>query len=348
MRWHVPLQHRPWPSAVARTDRRREPLPADVGRTAPVPRDLAERVEARAPAVGRHARGVYALAADHDDAPAAVRAGAQRGERIVTEQVGPREPVGRQPRRQRTDVARRIRAREAIDADIGTITATQAARRVCLIDPCNQPLHPGIDADLLVGRRGATDRGQQAAIPVDQGDVGLRVPAVDGQDQRHDNASSRTNSPPRGAHTFDEGRQREAGGRGPRVQEDHRTVAVGQRCVRGFARDASTRRHAPPVEPVHVPAGLAIAEPRQRAEYAGVVGPGPERTAEPRPRILAGRSPDRPFRGAHVRRDALGAQQRHAGVIVGVIAHEMPAVGDRAGETRVRLRPASLHEERRA
>ena len=141
--------------------------------------------------------------------------------------------------------------------------------------------------------------------------------------------------------------KREARRGRPRMEQDDGPVSVGHRRVHCVARDATTRCRAPPVEPVHVPACLAIAESLEGAEDTRIVRPGSERTAEPRPRVLAGRSLDRPLRGADVGGDAPRAQQRHAGVIVRVVAHEVSALGDRAGEARVRLRPASLDEEGR-
>src|SRR5439155_3216940 len=58
---------------------------ADVVAAAPVPCEVAEGREAHMLSVGRHADAIHAGAAGHCDAPAALRAGTQDGERVVSD-----------------------------------------------------------------------------------------------------------------------------------------------------------------------------------------------------------------------------------------------------------------------
>ena len=49
-------------------------------------------------------------------------------------------------------------------------------------DQPGHPLDPRLEADLLVRRRRSAQRGQQPSVAIDEGQVGLRIPAVDGKD----------------------------------------------------------------------------------------------------------------------------------------------------------------------
>ena len=82
------LGPRPSSLRAARRDRRH----ADVIAAAPVACDLAERGEADLAAVGRDADAVDPGAADDGDAPAALGAGAQNGERVVADGTGSAQP----------------------------------------------------------------------------------------------------------------------------------------------------------------------------------------------------------------------------------------------------------------
>ena len=82
---HRALEPRARAAAVLAAHRRRQRGEADVVAAAPVAADRAERGEAHVAAVGADADAVDAGAAHHRDAPAALGAGAQDGERVVAD-----------------------------------------------------------------------------------------------------------------------------------------------------------------------------------------------------------------------------------------------------------------------
>ncbi len=90
-----------------------------------------------------------------------------------------------------------------------------------------------------------------------------------------------------------------------------------------------------------------IAETGQGADHPGIVFAGEERTAEPRPRIDPHDVAYRPLRVGHIRHEALVRQERQAGVIEGVAAHQVAVGDDPASGLGVRLDPAALEEEGR-
>ena len=73
-----------------------------------------------------------------------------------------------------------------------------------------------------------------------------------------------------------------------------------------------------------------------------------EREPEPWAGIDTSGGRDGALSRAHIGIKPRVRQQRHAGVVEGVIAHEVSELGQSAGEARVRLDPPALEEERRS
>ena len=78
-----------------------------------------------------------------------------------------------------------------------------------------------------------------------------------------------------------------------------------------------------------------------------IVGPRPERAAEPRSGVDAGGRDDRPLRRADVGAESRRGQKRHPGMVEGVVPDQMAAIPDRPRELRICLGPPSLDEEAR-
>ena len=91
---------------------------------------------------------------------------------------------------------------------------------------------------------------------------------------------------------------------------------------------------------------VAIAELLENPEDPIVARAGPERAAEPRPRIDPGDLADRPLRVAYVRGDPIVGEERQASVIEAVVADEMAVIHDAPGGLGMRLDPAALEEPR--
>ena len=134
-------------------------------------------------------------------------------------------------------------------------------------------------------------------------------------------------------------------------------VAVGQPCSRTTA--PSPWAIAPSTTARSMVAGTWPPSPRRRRASRRPGSRGPprgldprvvraraERAAEPRARVVAGRLEDRPARLGHVPQHARGGEQRHAGMVVGVVADEVAVRRDPACRRRVRLGPAALDEAR--
>ena len=111
-----------------------------------------------------------------------------------------RQRASREGRCQSPIVARRVRAGKAVDSLCRTVVGAEPRKGACGPHEAYQPVRPDLQAHLLVRDRAAADRGQQASIRRDQGDIGLGVAAVDTQDVRFGHtamsASTRTNSAP--------------------------------------------------------------------------------------------------------------------------------------------------------
>ena len=89
------LEARPRAAPVLAPGRSRDRGHADVVAATPVACDLAERGEAGLAAVGRDTDAVDPGAADDGDAPAALGAGAEHGERVVADEVRSRPATRR-------------------------------------------------------------------------------------------------------------------------------------------------------------------------------------------------------------------------------------------------------------
>jgi hypothetical protein len=162
-------------------------LLAEVPAAAPVAGEPPEREEPGGPPVRGQARAVDSGAAGNRYAPGRLawgrgEPGAQHGERVVGHGRGQRPAPAPQRRRELLLL-------------LGQVRAGQAARDV----PGDQPLgshprlrgrfgddlaeysHGAIDAVVFLVRAGPADRGKQRAVRGDKRDVGLAVPAVDGQ-----------------------------------------------------------------------------------------------------------------------------------------------------------------------
>ena len=360
----------PAPSAAPRPSRARTAAPSAAMPTSPPPPQSPEMSpsggQARRPPVGRDPRGVDPGAADHADPPAPLRAGPDRGERVVDDERVAGHARGGQGRGQASDIGRRVGAGQRVGPDVGRSvvgqpgTRPRLARRARPAVPC-----PAARPSLLVRGGRAADGGEQATVVGQQGDVGLGVAAVDGQDGHRRAAarahaqfgavgtvassSIRTNrAPPR----------RAAGRASPATR---RASGVGQACSRITVPSpwASVAADEVGLDRRRVAGRVPVLGGRRASRRGGspaavdrgldprIVGAGPERAAEPRPRIDARGGLDGRRRVRDVLGQSLVGQERHPGMVVRVVADEVAGVGDRAGHVRVCLGPAALDEERR-
>ena len=100
-----------------------------------------------------------------------------------------------------------------------------------------------------------------------------------------------------------------------------------------------------PFVELDVPADVAIPERGQAADEPRVIGAGTEREAQPRPWIDAACLTDGSLRLAKVLVESLGRQERHARVVEGMAADQVPVVGHPAHERGEGLGPSALDEE---
>ena len=96
----------------------------------------------------------------------------------ICRQAAPAERRG-QPSR----VRGRVRPGQPVHADLRRWRIGLETGRIAQVgDQPGHPLDPRLEADLLVRRRRSAQRREQPSIAVDEGEVGLRIPAVDGKD----------------------------------------------------------------------------------------------------------------------------------------------------------------------
>ena len=101
-----------------------------------------------------------------------------------------------------------------------------------------------------------------------------------------------------------------------------------------------------PLVRLDVPADVPVAKALERVDQIATVGSAAEWRAEPRPRIMTGDASDYLLRAAHIGGQAVTVQDGQPGVVEGVVADQMPGIGDRARQLRECLCPAPLDEER--
>ena len=173
------------PAAVLAARRGGDGREPDVVAAAPVAGDRAERGKPHLAAVPADADAVDAGAAGDGDAPAARRARAQHGERVVADDR-PRHPAAR--REGGGDLlllARVVDAGEQEDARLGERGCLRDARLPRgVVDQPGEHGQRALDADVVLRALRAPHEREQRAVDAQQREVGLRVPAVDGEHER--------------------------------------------------------------------------------------------------------------------------------------------------------------------
>jgi hypothetical protein len=91
---------------------------------------------------------------------------------------------------------------------------------------------------------------------------------------------------------------------------------------------------------------MAVAEPREPLHQVVSVSADAEGEAEPRARVDARRLADHPLGLADVLVEAIAAEERHAGVIEGVVSDQVPIGDDSPREIGKGLDPSALEEDR--
>ena len=179
-----------WPAAVLAAGRSGDRGEADgAGAVHAVAADRAERGEARLAAVRRDADAVHPGAAGHGDAPAALASRPQDGEGVVADDDlgGPAAPLGLGS--VGLLLVREVEPGEEEDGEVG--------RRADLRGERVDHVRARLDADVMrVAQRAAGEAEHRAVLP-HESRVGLRAPAVDGEDglQRTASATSRSSRP---------------------------------------------------------------------------------------------------------------------------------------------------------
>ena len=133
---------------------------------------LAKRGKTNGPAVGRDPRAVHAGAAHDCHPPLPIGAGAQDGEGVVAHDRPPRPLMAGKLGDDPAVVQRQVRARQAEDTNRG-----RGAFRDSL-DRAGQTIKGSVGAEAEVVAASAPDRSVDSTFHVDQGDIGLRRPAV--------------------------------------------------------------------------------------------------------------------------------------------------------------------------
>ena len=109
--------------------------------------------------------------------------GADRGEGVVDHEHVGRQAAAAERRGQPPRVGGRVRPGQPVHADLRRWrTGAETGRIAQVVDQPGHPLDPRFEADLLVRRRRSAQRSEQPSIAVDEGEIGLRIPAVDGKD----------------------------------------------------------------------------------------------------------------------------------------------------------------------
>ena len=186
VRRHELLERRSRPAPVLAARRRPHGCRADVLAAAPVAADVAERGKARLASVGREAEAVDAGAADDGDAPAAVGAGAEHGERVVRDldAVGPAALL-----RARLHVAH---LRGEVDAGEQQLGVRDGAFCAGFDHERLDAVERSFDAVLVRRAARAAHEREEAAFVIGEHEIGLRVAAVDGEQQRAHRTASAT------------------------------------------------------------------------------------------------------------------------------------------------------------
>src|SRR6188768_1488960 len=131
------------------------------------------------------------------------------------------------------------------------------------------------------------------------------------------------------------------------MEEQDRAISAGDGITGHPTRHATSAGARPPVEALHIPRHLAIAETSDAGQDLRIAGPGAERAAEPRPGVDACDRDDRSLGCTDIRAETRRGEERHPGMVEGVVPDQVAALGDGPGERRIRLRPATLDEEGR-
>ena len=124
------LEARVQAAPVAPADRGRQGVLADSLAAAPITRNVPHGGKAGDTAVGGDAHAVDARSGDHRHAPRSVRAGAQAGEAVITDDHLSRQLERPNGGGQRTHVTREVGAGEAQDGDLRERTGGRLQPRV--------------------------------------------------------------------------------------------------------------------------------------------------------------------------------------------------------------------------
>ena len=180
-------------AAVLAAGRRRDRGHADVVASAPVAAELAERREPHLAPVRPDADAVDPGAADDRDAPAALGAGPQDGERVVGDRgrLGPAQSCD--PLLEHLFLGGEVDPGHAEARDGGDRRAVGAGDSRLLDglpEEALEHLDAAVDAEVVRRAQRPAHEREDAAVGRDEREVGLRVAAVDGEDDRRAHASA--------------------------------------------------------------------------------------------------------------------------------------------------------------